>query len=63
MDGVVLLMPNTNVAFAPSLNSDGNADKERGMDFVAEGSLVAKNDGTDYETTGGTAWAALWSQP
>lgn len=61
MDGMVITLPSTNFNLVPSWMNDGNADKERAIDFHAEGALVTNAAGTAYQTTGAVAWDSLFT--
>ena len=58
MDGVVLTVPDTNIQVVPGIHIEGNVDKVREIRLHAEGALLW--NGTQFGTTGGTAWDAMW---
>lgn len=60
-DGMIITLNHTNFSLLPNFLADGNVDKDRSIDFKAEGSFTPKNDGTQYQTTGGTAWDSIFS--
>lgn len=60
-DGIVCILPNTNVGVHQVYGNVGNADKVRTMNLIGNGAVFNWNGTNFFATDGTTTWAASWT--